>query len=379
MMRAAAAFSYESLYHRDPRHLANQLFRTFYVRAASDLRPHGGDILDPYLWRDTTSYFEGSAHQVTSRVLGSFLESNSHRDVKDPLRRAYLQRDMRAVLRWLSGADSFDQQRAHLVEQVDAVIRQLALTKAEIDQVPRALPRRSAPAAGDAWPADLSVLRASMPQLVCLGEREERVFAPTHFEFFGGRSIFHVCMDTPGGVDAATEFLDRVKRNSSDLAGLEPADGARFFLIRVAVLIDQTGDHIPSRLVESVQVMTYRSRLAARAVPLFQSFEARRTNLFSGDHRLVPIADDERRHGTFIMHGADPFERPGMLGRDSDMRGTPVLTSCRTCHDRPGAAALLSLSRVRFSPRAVPLPVPVPSSIDRESRVQLRALNRLGK
>lgn len=123
------------LYDSNPEHLWNRLFAAFYIRPSElpsrpkypddstqldswdrklrsgELRPgpvvkriEGGDVLSFLAWQKTWYYSEPATFQRADRLLDEFIEAHGERLIDDPLKRAFLQRDLWAV---------FD----HLVEQ----------------------------------------------------------------------------------------------------------------------------------------------------------------------------------------------------------------------------------------------------------------------
>ena len=89
------------LYDRNPDHVWNRLYRSFYGRAAADGREYGYDELDPLLWDNTKYHLSGESHDRALRVLDEFLQTHAERLIPDPLKRAILQRDLWAVFDWL--------------------------------------------------------------------------------------------------------------------------------------------------------------------------------------------------------------------------------------------------------------------------------------
>ena len=81
-----------SIYHPDPDHPWNRLFRQLYRRTAPDGAEYGFAELDPLLWQDTAHLLEGTSHDAAIQVLDEFLASGAVTLIDDPLRRAMFQR-----------------------------------------------------------------------------------------------------------------------------------------------------------------------------------------------------------------------------------------------------------------------------------------------
>ncbi len=120
------------LYDRNPDHVWNRLYRSFYGRAAADGREYGYDELDPLLWDSTKRHLSGESHDRAIRVLDEFLRIHAERLIPDPLKRAILQRDLWAVFDWAAGAPEPKSLQVKLAQ----VIRRLALSDNEIRSLP---------------------------------------------------------------------------------------------------------------------------------------------------------------------------------------------------------------------------------------------------
>src|SRR3990172_196267 len=90
-----------SVYHPDPGHIWNRVFRQFYRRTAADGKEYGLGELDPLLWFDTTYLLNGISHQQAIQGLDEFLTTHAENLIDDPLKRAMFQRDLWAVFDWL--------------------------------------------------------------------------------------------------------------------------------------------------------------------------------------------------------------------------------------------------------------------------------------
>ncbi len=126
-----------SVYHPDPDHLWNRVFRQFYRRVALNGAEYGSVELDPLLWQDTTYLLDGTSYQQAIQVLDEFLSAHAENLIRAPLKRAMFQRDLWAVFDWLaSQAEPFPVQRQALETRLVQVIKRVALSKEEILSLP---------------------------------------------------------------------------------------------------------------------------------------------------------------------------------------------------------------------------------------------------
>ena len=101
------------------------------------------DALDPPL-RDSTQYLLSKpSHESVLRVLDEFLQTHAERLIRDPVKRAILQRDLWAVFdRTVArepnrrGEPTYDKERQELQTRLAEVMRRLALSPEEIHSLP---------------------------------------------------------------------------------------------------------------------------------------------------------------------------------------------------------------------------------------------------
>src|SRR5438067_6463314 len=99
--KPAASTAATAVYNTDPDHIWNRLHRTLFVRATADGAEYGGDTLDPLLWANTNYLLVGDSHREALQLLDEFISQHAAALIKDPLKRAVLQRDLWAVFDWL--------------------------------------------------------------------------------------------------------------------------------------------------------------------------------------------------------------------------------------------------------------------------------------
>ena len=333
-------------YHPDPQHLWNRLHRHLHVRTAVDGREFGRDEVDPLLWRETRHLLSGPSHTQAIRLLDEFLRTAGDRLISDPLKRAVLQHDLWAVFDWAAAPriDGRDEPaQTALMTRLARVIRRLALTRAQIEQLPNTYVEAARSDAS--LPADLVSAEGKWVPIVGLQPI-------TRQHAFGlSRSAFSVMWSVPGGAGATTAYwkqlwafptpyvLDssvegelRVELNS---ALPSVPDGTRLALLRTMLLIDQAGAIVPTTLAESVQFHTIDR------VHTFAEYKMRRAQLFAGQAGgLHAVGPADRSFITFSSKDEDVFEQGRPPGSEVTLSG------CDNCHGtrfRPGVGSVLSI------------------------------------
>jgi hypothetical protein len=362
-----------AVYDPDPGHLWNRLHAALLVRLMSE---RGGeevpvepgneashaDELDPLLWPRGRYLLDGPGHDPAVAVLDEFLATDGDKLVRDPLKRALLQRDLWALFDRLADpgwpldpeAERQAAARRALAGRLARAIRRLALTADEI----RALPDNYAAAAASVMlPAEFDRAAPEKPFLppelwqprgpwVLLGDREGEPLAPAHLKFLGGRSVFSVFLRLPGGRDATCEYLGelrgaRGRDRREDVPQLP--EGTQVALARRMVLIDDRGALTPTHLTETVQLRVFRNPLAPlasdRHAQQFFEVKLHRRDLLAG------------KAGGLRGLGPNEGERDFLLflGHNAREGSSPVLGSCRSCHNDSGIHSVLSFTRRPFA------------------------------
>jgi hypothetical protein len=144
-----------TLYDPDPKHLWNRLHQALHIRfrdgdgdrdapVSADQKFDPND-LDPFFWDRHHPYMlSGPGHREALTLLDEFLDKKGEGLVKEPLKRALLQRDLWALFDWAADPDwpkrdekkRFVKERGELQSRLGRVLRRLALSAAEIDQLP---------------------------------------------------------------------------------------------------------------------------------------------------------------------------------------------------------------------------------------------------
>jgi hypothetical protein len=370
-----------AVYDADPQHLWNRLHAALFVRLTERrgdqetlLEPDNQEAraheLDPLLWDHSRYLLTGPGGKPALVVLDEFLAQGGEKLIKDPLRRALLQRDLWALFDWATSPgwmrhtefkqekkDPFKGPRKELATRLLRAVQRLALAPAQVAALPdnyaAALAARTLPAAHDPGHPKAAFLPPDLwqPQgpWVLLGDKEGPPLARTHVKFFGGRSTFLVFLRLPQGRDATLEYLGELRGWSRAGRRGDPPQfppGTQVALVRQLLLIDDRGDIAPTRLTETVQVRIFwhvNKGIFEPHAPDEQRFEIklRRQDLLAAKAGGLVAVKDEDHERDFLL----------FLGNNAGERGSPVLASCRHCHQGLGIQAVNSFTRF-LDPRA---------------------------
>jgi hypothetical protein len=300
-----------TVYDPNPKHLWNRLHEALHVRIDGE-EPNDPGELDPFLRQVSPYPDKGEQYKRAAAVLDEFLGERGERLIKDPRKRAFLQRDLWALYdrlapsRYLAAPDKLDAE-TELAVRVAKILPRLALTADQIKKLPdnhaEAAAAKKFPDwfdAGRLWDAD--------GPWVLLGSEERAPLARTHVEFFGGRSAFFVFLRLPDGREQTRKYAAELRssRTSPDLP-----QGAFLALLRQMQLIDDRGRITLTPVVETLQMR------GAGA----QEYKLSRKDFLAGKPSLTALGreDRERDYLTF-------------LGRNAGRGRGKVLNACGQCH-----------------------------------------------
>ena len=132
-----------TLYDPSPGHIWNRLHDALLVREGPTGVRYGAHSLDPLLWLNSKHLLVGPSHQRALKVLDEFLQSHAENLIRDPLKRAILQRDLWAVFDWplerepeRPGEAEYESGKRELQARLAAVLRRIALTSKQIKSLP---------------------------------------------------------------------------------------------------------------------------------------------------------------------------------------------------------------------------------------------------
>ena len=133
-----AAQQETTIYDPNPAHPWNRLYESLFVRTDSDGKKYGFDELDNLFWYDTKQLLVEPSHHQAIIALNEFLNQHEERLIRDPIRRALLQRDLWEMFDWSASLPywKFPLQRKELQSRLASAIHRLALSTNEIASLP---------------------------------------------------------------------------------------------------------------------------------------------------------------------------------------------------------------------------------------------------
>jgi len=359
-------------YDANPRHLWNRLNETLFVRAAPDGERYGSAELDILFWGNTQHLITSPTHEKAIQVLDQFIRGHGERLIRDPLKRALLQRDLWALFDWSADYRTYPaanaseaQARTGLQRRLATVIKRLALTPDEIGRLPDNHVEAEKLLLASGFPLGLFAPDGAW-QLV---GRPDGTTAREHGSAFGGRSVFLVFVKFPAGREQAVRYLKELRefvpglvytdgdfpttqKQEGQFLRVNPATpqfpaGTQWALVRRLCLIDDRGEIRATRLIESIQTRTYLSIPEAdsdfnalRNAQSVAEFQMDLANFPS----LRAVAEGERdfHFVHFRSMGVDPFERLSAADwvRDRNPVRSETLRTCKKCHFARGVLSV---------------------------------------
>ncbi len=387
---AAEGSDGNTAYNPDPAHLWNRLNETLFNRTATDGKKYGLDELDILYWYGTKNLLTEPSHQAALTVLDEFINSHGENLIREPLKRALLQRDLWELFDWSAKDRLANEARTvrELQLRLATVIRRLALTTNEIASLPDNYAQAEKTDLPD-FPAGMSDTNGDW---VCVGlagaQYSAQPVAPTHVMNFDGHSAFSVMVRMPGGRKAALDYLDKLRlfrqnervwayrsnnfvwvstnepREVLSLSGDLPqfAPNTEWALVRRMCVIAADGSMQPTPVTESIQMRRYLRTDKGIGDQRFETNDVQRFMEFELDKRqnasLRAIGRGEM--GFPFVHfqgkGIDPFEMSfrklpaEAKPEDSARYQGKLLGNCFECHSSRGLYSVLSY--VGFSPPA---------------------------
>src|SRR5580658_2262179 len=389
---AAASESTEkaiTLYDPNPAHIWNRLYDALLIREDPAGAKYGQDSLDPLLWMNSDHLLAQPSHQRALRVLDEFLQNHAENQIRDPLKRAILQRDLWAVFDWsvlqesLSEKPAYDQEKRELQTRLAEVLRRLALTPEEIASLPA---NYGQAAASGTFPKEYDPAhpeRAFLPPdlfdpsgpWVCINGNSYfgQAAAIEHLMTFSGRSRFLVFVRLPAGRKSTLEYLRTlwnfpqpwVQSDPRGRADVNPdlpsfPAGTQVALLRQMTLFDNRGNLVDTPITESVQIRMYRTitprgpngpdmtslaALGERSGQTFYEIKLSRPQLFANTAGgLITTKPDEIEFSTLRQEGDDLFEW-WVMNRNrppSPASSEAALQQCAVCHFGGGISSLNS-------------------------------------
>jgi len=336
------------LYDPDAGHLWNRVFALFYIRPSEltsradypddttrldeydrELRAgtlpagpvvkrfEGGDTMSLLAWPRTRYYSEPQMCDRANKLLDEFIETHGERLIDDPLKRAFLQRDLWAVFDHLVGQNiarlgdvdiarrrrgiadygieesdlenrdaGVMQRRETLCRKLAVIIRRLALPRSAIKSLPdtyavaigcgRFAPRHDFKVEPDYLPPGLLTVPGEWVEIDTSSESMHRYREEGQIDYVAwsirGRSYYRIFWRFPGGRPAVEAYLRYLRDEGVDwpqtaLQGymaLKPEVkqipvGTETAIVQFMIVLDEDLIPVPTRVVESVRVTVYKN------------------------------------------------------------------------------------------------------------------------
>lgn len=380
-----------AIFDPDSAHIWNRLYAALWVREDRQGTQYGADSLDPPLWYETEHLLAAPSHARAIRVLDEFVQTHAENLIRDPLKRAILQRDLWAVFDWsvrqssASQRPEYDKEKQELQTRLAETLKRVALSPKEIESLPDNYAQAVASGAFATeydpahrerafLPPDLFDPKGPWFLLDNRGNLEP--FASAHIFAFSGRSSFFVFVRLPGGRKAAVDYLQALWNfpepwvhggalASDDQASINPVlpsfpAGTEVALLRQLTLFDNQGNLVSSSIIESVQMRVYHeitttperyfagseADVARNSGQDFYQFTLSRPLLFANKTGgLRATGRDERELFTFQQEGSDWIDE---ISEKPELKKTwpTALQSCLSCHSGGGVQSLNSREKL---------------------------------
>ena len=372
-----------TIYDPNPTHLWNRLYATLLIREDRHGNVYGEDSLDPLLWGFTKHLLEGDSHRQAIHVLDEFLQTHGESLIRDPVKRAMLQRDLWAVFDWSvarkpsrPGEPAYEAETRELQVRLAEAMRRVALTQEEIEALPdnyaQALASGEFAKEYDPQHKDPVFLPPDLFQeygpWVGIGGDYLNPATSQHVTAFSGRSRFLIFIRLPAGRKAAYDYFRELwnfpqpwiaRPDAPNQPEINPElpsfpPGTEVALVRQMTLFDKQGNLAPAPITESVQVRVYENVTSGTTEPAaslpdtisrngqhFYEIRLSRRQLFAGKSGgLRAVGPDEKELFQFNAMGFDEFENPPF--RVVLTRTPPILEECFMCHRGVGINSLNS-------------------------------------
>lgn len=336
------------LFDPDPNHPWNRLHQFFYVRSLAKGGTYAYRGPDAPLGRrgsgPDTFLIAGESYEKAIRLLDDFLKAKDDERIKDPLKRALLQRDLWYVFDGLM--ELYYRESAEAVAkgkrlQRRAVQKRLAQLMRRVEQPAsglQALPDNYALAVtSGAFPTKFDPKHPKQPYLpadlrlddksawVAIRSRSTEFCAPQHANFVQGKSVFLSMLRLPGGRKETEDYLARLPNER--IRGLvDLPDGSQVALVRRMLLPDDKGGLQATPVTESVQLRIF----PAYAEPSVFEFTLDRDGLLSGRGGLQPLTAEDIDYFGFGDFGESG--EPLRLHDGTERAPRHMLLNCRSCH-----------------------------------------------
>jgi hypothetical protein len=367
---AHPAYADEQIYDRDPGHPWNRVYRAIYHRTMPDGSLYERESLEPPISRRSKILTQGAWNQQALAALDEFLKTKADTLVKDPLKRAIMQRDLWTVVARTAETPYLwpaQPKRRELQRRLVQVMSLIALAPDEFRQLPDNL--TDAAAAGqfakayDPQHPDRAFLPPDLLRqdgawvVLCFPFGSEHMAALQHTQAVNGASAFFVLLRLPTGRGETETYL---KKLAEERSTPQIPKGTQVALLRRMMQVDRTGALRATPITESLQIRVYNDLNA----PDMYEFTLKRGKLLSrrGGGLVSTGLDESTYFDLFQTIDYDPFE--------TSVRPVPTVTlkSCIGCHGGPGVYGFQSV----FQHRDVEGHLLAPHTLDGQTEAAVR-------
>lgn len=327
---------WKQTYHRNPR-----------------TRLEGGDVVDPPLAGHPRYLLESANFVAVDKLLGEFVRTRGERKIRDPLRRALLQRDLWPVFDLLQQTGYWDREnwkpytaaqnrrRKRLSRQVAIAMMSLAPSESELPAISRKYAlamnagRFSKSGTGDAAGLLLPLVLGKQGDWIEVSNSKGGLLEHTKDSGLHGRSRFRVFLRFPnsaGGRAGVRKFFQQGRWNDRR-SDVPPGTGVA--LVRTAMIVTRDGKVVSTPIVEKIELRLLRHVDGRRHEQTDSGYgqnivvyELRRSALLSDrkEGGLVRVGNGEPRY----RFGVSPFST---FAHSGPQRLMPLKQTCIECHN----------------------------------------------
>jgi hypothetical protein len=183
-----------------------------FIRPGPDGKLYGLNEADPVYWETTQYLLKAPIHEQAIAIMDTFIRSNSAQLIKEPLRRALLQRLLWTLFDHFTPLhEDPTPERQQIEARLVRIMKSIALSDEEIKSLPDNYQQE---VAARLYPADFDPANAETPFLpsgffsngdwVEVTNGSGPTAAPFHIQAVSCRSAFHVLISLPGGRQPAS-------------------------------------------------------------------------------------------------------------------------------------------------------------------------------
>ncbi len=351
------------------------IYEAFFKRKSLAGQIYDLEELEPPFQTSSKFPTRGDSYQRAVTALDRFLSTSVGGVGEDPVRRAVLQRDLWAVFCTLAGSveprrsvfndqvfvtgledvgdtdQSYRTERRVLQKKLIKVMRQIALTAAEVQSLPdnvsdairsSAFPRQFNPdmPTRGFLPSDLFEANSGWVAYRDVS-RGDGLVAPSHTRFTNGRSFFQIFLKLPGGQQATLGFLKNFGGRSQE--GVKFPAGTSALLLQRMVVIGSDGLPKITPITEKIKIRHFPDGENAQAF----SWILHRKELFANRRGGLHEVKEEEKSLFSFETNETKVDYLEMTGRP-DVPNT--LDTCVKCHNDIAGSGYHTI-RSLFGPR----------------------------